>query len=581
MPSAARDRAPCAGPGRAPPAAPGAIGGTSARSRSWNRRRPVSASSASFSSMALPTPGSSGGVAAPVGLDHRGRRVGDGIGGAPIGLGLEDELALELDQVADLAEDGRQLAVRQARARRRPRCARPGSAAAWSRGGSAWLGHAGSVPEASPPRQRRRRHRGERERRLRRARGGGDIWSPVRTLPGGAQPAATVERTGRLIHDDPSGLAVRPCRVRRRLAAPARRRSRRWLRRRPRRWRPSGPSVGDAEGHCPGRHGGADAQGDIAGLVGRGPAEQDGELLPPKRAGVSAARTPEAMDWATARRTTSPTAWPKVSLRPLKWSMSIIRTPSASPARRPRESSSASSSKWPRLGSPVRASIRAPSSAACCATARWSAMVSSVAAVSRRSRLAVDQASSRRRDSTSAPISRSRVERSGDHSAQAEGGLEAVHEGGDGIFLDRHLCQKQVCRQSRHRQGHAGRCRHEHRLDVPFTGSLARDDDMVGPGGSLEGIDDGRHDGLRRGRPPEALEQPSDALFMRSGSRRDMPLGAAQEDSPSEVRPLLARTSQPAGEPGVKPIMVRPTSPSTTKPTITAARATTTPRGAL
>ena len=141
-------------------------------------------------------------LAAPIGLDDRRPRVGDGISGAPISLGLEDELALELHQVADLTEDGRQLGIGKHGHVVAPCCARAlpivgGFVGEVRFGFLAWLGHGSSVPEATSPRQRPRRHRGQRERRLRRARAGGDISvdgaGPCQAVP---QPAATVERTG-------------------------------------------------------------------------------------------------------------------------------------------------------------------------------------------------------------------------------------------------------------------------------------------------------------------------------------------------------------------------------------------------
>ena len=66
---------------------------------------------------------------------------------------------------------------------------------------------------------------------------------------------------------------------------------------------------------------------------------------PPNRAGTSSSRTAPAMAWATSRSTSSPTACPKVSLSRLNRSMSIIRTPTRSSARRRRASSVRYSSK--------------------------------------------------------------------------------------------------------------------------------------------------------------------------------------------------------------------------------------------
>ena len=73
------------------------------------------ASSAILSLIAWPTPGICGGVAGPVGRDEVDRAAADGVGGAVVGDGLEHELALDLEHVADLVEDPGEVAVGQAR----------------------------------------------------------------------------------------------------------------------------------------------------------------------------------------------------------------------------------------------------------------------------------------------------------------------------------------------------------------------------------------------------------------------------------------------------------------------------------
>ena len=56
-------------------------------------------------------------VAVQVGARDLDRRMGDRVGGPVVGDGLEDELALDLEHVADLVEDAGQLAVRRDRGR--------------------------------------------------------------------------------------------------------------------------------------------------------------------------------------------------------------------------------------------------------------------------------------------------------------------------------------------------------------------------------------------------------------------------------------------------------------------------------
>ena len=52
-----------------------------------------------------------GRVAVEIGLGNADRRAPDGVGSAVVGHGLEDELALDLEEVADLVEDARQVGV--------------------------------------------------------------------------------------------------------------------------------------------------------------------------------------------------------------------------------------------------------------------------------------------------------------------------------------------------------------------------------------------------------------------------------------------------------------------------------------
>ena len=85
--------------------------GTWARSRSWYSRRPVSASSASF---ALSAGAGAGDLRWLAALVERGDVVGvalDDVGHAAVGDRLVDDLAEDLEHVADLVEDPRQLRV--------------------------------------------------------------------------------------------------------------------------------------------------------------------------------------------------------------------------------------------------------------------------------------------------------------------------------------------------------------------------------------------------------------------------------------------------------------------------------------
>ena len=73
----------------------------------------------------------------------------------------------------------------------------------------------------------------------------------------------------------------------------------------------TGDRAADAEGRQrDAGHSGADALADVGGLPGAGAAQDDHELLPPKRAGVSSARTEAMIAAATLRSTTSPVACP-------------------------------------------------------------------------------------------------------------------------------------------------------------------------------------------------------------------------------------------------------------------------------
>ena len=80
------------------------------------RRRPSGRSSrarAILSLMASPTPGDPRRRPGPVGRDEVDRAAPDGVGRAVVGDGLEDELALDLEHVADLVEDPGEVAVGQ------------------------------------------------------------------------------------------------------------------------------------------------------------------------------------------------------------------------------------------------------------------------------------------------------------------------------------------------------------------------------------------------------------------------------------------------------------------------------------
>ena len=82
---------------------------------------PVVASSTILSPIAWPTPGIGAPVARGVGGGDVERRPGDRVGGAMVGDGLELDLALDLEDVADLVEDPGEVAV----GRRPPACLGP------------------------------------------------------------------------------------------------------------------------------------------------------------------------------------------------------------------------------------------------------------------------------------------------------------------------------------------------------------------------------------------------------------------------------------------------------------------------
>ena len=80
------------------------------------------------------------------------------------------------------------------------------------------------------------------------------------------------------------------------------------------------------------------------------------------------------------------------------------------------------------------------------------------------------------------------------------------------------------------RQRHAHRGRDEDGLDVAITGSASGDDHVVGARGAAQRVDDGRHDGIGRGRPPETLEQSTDGGLGGLGVGRGTELGAFDDD---------------------------------------------------
>ena len=92
--------------------------------------------------------GDAGRIALAVGSRDLDRRVGDRVGGPMVGDGLEDELALDLEHVADLVEDAGQLAIGERRRSGITVVHRPNG----SRGPSPyrdWLGRRSAIPMAA------------------------------------------------------------------------------------------------------------------------------------------------------------------------------------------------------------------------------------------------------------------------------------------------------------------------------------------------------------------------------------------------------------------------------------------------
>ena len=93
---------------------------------------PSSRAPASLSAIALPTPGMLRRLALAVRPRDLDRRPPDGVRGAVVRHGLVHELALDLEQVADVVEDLRELAVAQQRDLAAPRLACSSAAASAS-----------------------------------------------------------------------------------------------------------------------------------------------------------------------------------------------------------------------------------------------------------------------------------------------------------------------------------------------------------------------------------------------------------------------------------------------------------------
>ena len=216
-------------------------------------------------------------VARAIGRHEVDRAAPDGVGRAVVGDGLEHELALDLEHVADLVEDPGEVAVGQLGRASRSRHRSP----------------ADGSGQAATTRSRPGRLAGRAPGRPRSIRSaiGSSAWlrhgDPDRDLTAGTPR--------------PTGRAPPPRR------GPARRP------------RARSPGSGCAAGRRTPRLRSAPARRP------RGPRDT---IAPP-----------------TARRTSSPVAWPYVSLSALNRSMSIISTPTASSARRRRASRPQNSSK--------------------------------------------------------------------------------------------------------------------------------------------------------------------------------------------------------------------------------------------
>ena len=107
--------------------------------------------------------------------------------------------------------------------------------------------------------------------------------------------------------------------------------------------------------------GGGDPVGDRHRLVLVGEAvDRIPNSSPPKRATMSPGRRWARSRGATARSSSSPAWWPRLSLISLKWSRSRKRIPTGEPETVARSSASLSeSTKLSRLGRPVSESWRA------------------------------------------------------------------------------------------------------------------------------------------------------------------------------------------------------------------------------
>ena len=415
-------------------------------------------------------------LAAAVGLDDRHRGVGEGIGRPSVCLGLEDDLALELDQVADLAgrwpparrsraparrRRGRRSVARPARRRQRRCLRRLASAMA-----SVW--RSGARFRASPPRSSASACR--------------QAASSSTTTPIAASPLGRVERVVGAPDEGGDRLA--------RAASPTATPTETEIGR---------PSVTPRSRVSRLADRRADAQRHVARLL-ESSHDGAGRRTPRHRSAPACPPPGHRPRWtaATATGRCRRRHGRYVSLMRLKWSMSIISTPSASPARRPRVRSSASSSKWPSIGQAgqgvdARSGLRGLLCG--CPIERQRQL----------GRRGLEQVTlgvrpgpiraSRQEQGTERPARG--LERPGDDVAQAEVRADARHEPSDRIVGTRPRHQ-QVAGQPGRRQRRPLRSRSSSTASMSRSpGVLPRDDDVVGARRTAQRIDDRRLDGLR------------------------------------------------------------------------------------
>ena len=238
-------------------------------------------------------------VPGPVRRHEVHRAAPDRVGRPVIGDGLEDELALDLQHVADVVEDASEVAVRQvargAVALHRRRVCGLGHGLDWVSHGSMVARRAGSSS---------------------RLRGDHPVAaSPLRSIEGAVRGLDERPRSARRVRRRRPRRPTRSRRGPRTVADPGR-----------------GPRPGCAPPPPPPRPDPGCATGP------RTPRHRTGPGRRPR--GPRPTIAP-----ATARSTSSPVAWPWVSLRALNLSISTMRMPTASPARRRRARSETNSSK--------------------------------------------------------------------------------------------------------------------------------------------------------------------------------------------------------------------------------------------